>query len=256
MQAAPGDLLPPRFETLQVVDWLRHQESRPGPRLLGEPQELQGGRIGIRRRHGAQTERTGPLQSAFAQKPAVTRQVVVGLQQLHGVDVVDVPGGTVAAQGLMGAAGAQQIADPQGLRAQRLGNQSDAVPVPRGHVENRLQPLGLQQGSRRQRRHGDPVPVVADAHGVNLPGVPFGGRSQRRRIGTPWRVDLRQKNRFAGCNSFLEAGCLCAHAGLLCSMKWVYPQGTDALDRASDELFQLRGRIDRREVHQLGSFRR
>lgn len=39
-------------------------------------------------------------------------------------------------------------------------------------------------------------------------------------------------------------------------MKWVFPQGTDALDRASDELFQSRGRIDRREVHQLGSFRR
>jgi hypothetical protein len=42
---------------------------------------------------------------------------------------------------------------------------------------------------------------------------------------------------------------------LPCRSKWVFPQGTDALDRASNELFQLRGRIDLGEVHQLGSFR-
>ena len=47
-----------------------------------------------------------------------------------------------------------------------------------------------------------------------------------------------------------------AHPFYLGCAKWVFPQGTDALDRASDELFQLPGRIDRREVHQLGSLRR
>ena len=74
VQAAPGDLFPPGVETLQVEDRLRDQEAAPRPAtFLASRNNLQLQRIGVRRRHGAQAERAGPRQSAFAHQRAVAR---------------------------------------------------------------------------------------------------------------------------------------------------------------------------------------
>ena len=57
MQPALYDLFPPRLEPVRIVYRLRHQEPCTGAHLLGEPHQLQRGRLGVRGCHRPQKER-------------------------------------------------------------------------------------------------------------------------------------------------------------------------------------------------------
>ncbi len=125
------------------------RKAAPGGGLLRQPQHLQFQRIGIGRGH-ARPGRTAPRRRCGLHPTADSRRPTgVGLEQLDRVDVVDILGGAEPAQRLVAAAGAKQVADSQGLGAECLGDQRDAVAVAGVDVQDRLDPLG-----RHQRRRG------------------------------------------------------------------------------------------------------
>ena len=122
---------------------------------------------------------------------------LIGLEQLDRVDVEHVLGRAERPERLVRAAGAQQVADAQGLGPQGIGDQGDAVAVAGDHVQDRLDALGGHQRGGGQGRHRHPVAIVADAQGVDLAGQAAGQLPHRARVGPLRRRDFRQQERFA-----------------------------------------------------------
>ena len=95
----------------------------------------------------------------------------------------------------MGSAGAEDVADAQGVGPQHLGDQRDAIPIAGGHVEDRFDALAGHERSGGQGGHAHPVAIVADAQGVDLAGEAFGQLLHAGRRGLRRRRNLGQKDR-------------------------------------------------------------
>ena len=168
VDAAPRDRLPPGVEPLQVEDRLRDEERRAGADLLRQPRHLQVQRIGVGRGHGAQAERAGarrcpPRPPASRRRPGGRRSGAIGRSRCRrrssrrgsGPSVWWVP--LVHSRLRMPRACAPRPRRPGRCGCGRAWSRAGSARRPR---------------RRRARRPpaptSDPVPIVADAQGVDL----------------------------------------------------------------------------------------
>ena len=190
------------------------------------------------RGHAAQAERAGPVDArsrppARRRRPGRRRSAAIERNRCRRRSW---PPGNGPASGACRwcTAGCES----PGPAPQRLGDQGDAVAVPRGHVQDRLDPLGGDQRRPPPAPTSTPVAVVADPQGVDLAGEALGRVAHRCGIGALRRRNLRQQERFSARNPFCRLGGLSAHGLLPCCVKRAFAQGTDPPDGAADELFE------------------
>jgi hypothetical protein len=107
--------------------------------------------------------------------------------------------------------GAKQIANTQRVGAEALRSQGYAVAITGHHVQDGLDALCGDERSRGQRRHADPVPVVADAQGVDRACVTSRAGTHRFDIAPAGRRQFRDEDRLAGIDQFAQIRSLLCH---------------------------------------------
>jgi hypothetical protein len=80
---------------------------------------------------------------------------------------------------------------PRGVGAQQVGREGQAVAVPAGQLEHRVEALAGGQHGRGQRGHADPGGgVVGHVDGVDQPAQALRGPADDPRVGRPRRDQL------------------------------------------------------------------
>ena len=103
------------------------------------PQATPAGTLGISRRPGEQVGGTIGQQAADGIEPLVEGGHL--LQQPHGLQLIHRPAGGLVARPHRIAGEAEQVGDAQGMGAEQVGLEGDAVAVTAGQLQHRLNAL-------------------------------------------------------------------------------------------------------------------
>ncbi len=193
VQATVVHLFHPAGELGHVVYELRLDEVHTGVGLLGQAgrPEVEGSGEGVLGCADEEARLNGDLLAAL--ELLLIPHPLDDLDELDRVNVENVLRPWVVAEALVVAGKAEQVAHAQGVGPQQVALDGDAVAIPTGHLDNRLQADGHQHGAHADAGHAHHRRlVVGDVDGIGIAfqdaclllyNFPIGalGRSQLRR---------------------------------------------------------------------------